>query len=56
MVLNIIFTPLRDTIFKSKTKQVDDVNFHYFIVNFNGFFEYFDVSIRISVFDIGLIL
>jgi len=38
---------------KSKTKHVDDVNFHYFTISFNGLFEYFDMSIRINVFDIN---
>jgi hypothetical protein len=56
MVLNVIFFPFRDIIPESKTKQGDDVKFYYFTINFNDLFEHFDVSIKISVFDIGWIL
>ncbi len=56
MVLNLVFTPFKDTILESKTKQVDDVKFYCFTISFNGFFEHYDVSIRISVFDMGWIL
>ncbi len=55
MVLNIIFSPFRDIIPESKTKQVDDVRFYYFTISLNGLFEHFDVNIMISVFDIGWI-
>jgi len=56
MVLYKIFTPFRDTISERKTKHVDDVSFHYFTISFNGFFEHFDVSIKINVSNIGWIL
>ncbi len=49
MVLNKIFTPFKDIISKSKTKHVDDVNFHCFTISCNGLLEHFDVNIRISV-------
>ncbi len=50
------FHPFKDIVFESKTKHVDDVNFHCFTISFNGLLEHFNVSIRISVFDIGWIL
>ncbi len=56
MVLNVVFSPFKDTILDSKTKQVDDVRFYYFTISFNGLFEHFDMNIKISVFDIGWIL
>ncbi len=56
MVLNKTFTPFKDIIFVSKTKQVDVVNFHYFTISFNGLLEHFDVNFQINVFDIGWIL
>jgi hypothetical protein len=56
MVLNIIFTPFIDIIFESKTKHVDDVNFHRFTINFNGLFELYNMNIRINVFETGWIL
>ncbi len=56
MVLNVVLSPFRNIIPKSKTKHVDDVSLHYFTISFNGLFEYFDVSIQISVFDIGWVL
>jgi len=56
MVLNVAFSPFKDIILENITKQVDDVRFYYFTISFNGLFEHFDVSIRISVFDIGWIL
>ncbi len=56
MVLNIFFTPFKDIIPKNKTNHVDDVSLHYFTISFNGLFEYFDVSIWISVFDISWVL
>jgi hypothetical protein len=55
-ILNIVFSPFKYIIPESKTKQVDNVNFHCFTNNFNGLFEYYDVSIKINVFDIGWIL
>jgi hypothetical protein len=54
MVLNVVFSPFRDIIPKSKTKQVDDVSLHYFTISFN--LECYNVSIRINVFDIGRVL
>ncbi len=56
MVLNKVFCSFKDTILESKTKQVDDVDFHCFPINFSGLFEHFDVNIQISVFDTGWIL
>jgi len=56
MVLNVVFTPFKDIILASKTKQVDDVSFHCFTINFNGLFEYSNVSIWISIFDISWVL
>ncbi len=56
MVLNIIFSPFKDIILDSKTKQVGDVNFQCFTISFNGLLEHFDMNIWISVFDIGWIL
>jgi hypothetical protein len=53
MILYIILTPFKNIIFENKTKHVDNVSFHDFIIYFNGLFEYFDVSIWINVFDIG---
>ncbi len=40
------FHPFRDNIFESKTKQVDDVNFHHFTISFNGLLEHSHVSIH----------
>jgi hypothetical protein len=45
MVLNKVLTPFGDIIFESKTKQVDDVNFHCFTISFNDILEHFDVNI-----------
>ncbi len=45
MVLNNVFSPFKDINLESKTKQVDDVNFYCFTINFNGFLEDFDVNI-----------
>jgi len=56
MVLNIIFSLFKDMIFESKTKQVDDINFHRFTISFNGLFEHFDVNIQMNVYDISWIL
>jgi len=33
---------------KSKTKHVDDINFHYFTISFNGLLEHSNMNIRIS--------
>ncbi len=55
MVLNVIFTPLKDIILKTKTNQIDDISLHYLTISFNGL-EYFNVSISISVFDIVWVL
>ncbi len=55
MVLNLVFAPFRDIIPESKTKQVND-KFYHFTISFNGLFEHYDVSMRISVFDMGWIL
>ncbi len=56
MVLNIVFSPFKNIIFESKTRQVDDVSFHYFTISCNDLLKHFNVSIRIIVFDIGWIL
>ncbi len=54
--LDIVFSPFKDIISKNKTKQANDASLHYFTINFNGLIEYFDVSIQISVFEIGWVL
>jgi hypothetical protein len=53
MVLNVVFSPYRDIISKNKTEQVDGVRFYCFTIDFHGFFEHSNVSIRINVFDKG---
>jgi Tat protein secretion system quality control protein TatD with DNase activity len=47
------FHPFKDIIPENKTKQVDDVNLHCFTISINGLLEYSNMSIWISVFDIG---
>ncbi len=56
MVLNKVFSPFKEIILENKTKQVDDVNFHCFTINFNGLLEHYNVNIRITIFDKGWIL
>jgi hypothetical protein len=45
MLQNICFNII---IFLQWGTRLDDVNLHYFTINFNGLFEYSDVSIWIS--------
>lgn len=60
MILNKIFTSFKDNskdiIFESETKQVDDVSFHNFTINFNSLLEDSNVNIRINVFNINWVL
>jgi uncharacterized protein with PQ loop repeat len=53
MILNKILTPFRDTILKSETKQVDNVNLHSFTISFIGLLKYSTMSIRVSLTYVG---